>query len=580
MRQLAARQGPGRPAAARLERGIIVELSAGKAQRHTGRHNRTLTHAGKVMREPALVFVVGGSVALLVVFLFLPLGKVLAMPGAGDWLSYFETPRFVRATLNSLFMAAISTASATILGFAFAYAVTYAEVPGSRIFRIIGLLPLMSPPFVTGLAFILLFGRRGLITWTLLGLRPDIYGWKGLWAVQTFAFFPTAYLSISSVLKAAGSNLEFAAVNLGARRWRVFRDVVLPLATPGIAGAALLVASQVLADFGNPMLIAGDFTVLATESYLELITNWSPARAAVLSAVLLVPALVVFLVQRSIVERRSFVTVTGKPIQGTRTGPAPWLKWGLAVFCLAIALFVLAIYGVILVCAFVKTWGADFTPTAYHFVMAVIHGRELGNSLMLSAAAAAFSALFTVVLAYVVQFKQVPGKALLDFAAVLPSAVPGTVLGIGYVLAFNSGPLAMTGTAFIIITFMVFHYMAVGYRTASGMLKQIDRGIEEASTNLGAHSLRSFWSVMLPLMKPAFTTGLLYTFIRSMNSVSGPIFLISPTWTLASVSIINLADHGYWGQASSLGVAVVGSIFVVLGVARFVLGEKVRLFEI
>lgn len=558
---------------------MAVETSISKAQQHMGQYNRTLTRAGKIAREPALLFAVGGSVVLLALFLFLPLGKVLAMPGLADWLAYFETPRFVKATLNSLFMAVISTASATVLGFVFAYAVTYVEVPGSRFFRIIGLLPLMSPPFVTGLAFILLFGRRGLITWTLLGLRPDIYGWKGLWAVQTFAFFPTAYLSISSVLKAAGSSLEFAAVNLGARRWRVFRDIVLPLATPGIAGAALLVASEVLADFGNPMLIAGDFTVLATESYLELITNWSPARAAVLSTVLLVPALAVFLVQRSVVERRSFVTVTGKPIQGGRVGPALWLKWGLAAFCLVVALFVVAIYGVILVCAFVKTWGADFTLTAYHFVMAVVHGKELVNSVMLSAMAAAFSALFTVVLAYVVQFKQVPGKAALDFAAVLPSAVPGTVLGIGYILAFNSGPLAMTGTALIIVTFMVFHYMAVGYRTASGMLKQIDRGIEEASTNLGAHSLRSFWSVMLPLMKPAFTTGLLYTFIRSMNSVSGPVFLISPSWKLASVSIINLADHGYWGQASSLGVAVVGSIFVVLGLARFILGEKVRLFE-
>lgn len=446
-------------------------------------------------------------------------------------------------------------------------------------FRTVGLLPLMSPPFITGLAFILLFGRRGLVTWTLLGLRPDIYGWKGLWAVQTFAFFPTAYLAISSVLRAVSANLEFAAINLGARRWHVFRDVVLPLATPGIAGAALLVTAEVLADFGNPMLIAGDFTVLATESYLELITNWSAARAAVLSSVLLVPALAVFLAQRNIVERRSFVTVTGKPIQGARMELPAWVKWGLFAFCSLVTLLVLSIYGVILVCAFVRTWGANFTPTMYHFVMAVLRGRELGNSLVLSSAAAAFSALFTVVLAYVVQFKQVPGKVAIDFAAVLPSAVPGTVLGIGYVLAFNAGPLAMTGTALIIITFMVFHYMAVGYKTTSGMLKQIDRGIEEASTNLGAHSLRSFWSVMLPLLRPAFSTSLVYTFIRSMNSVSGPVFLISPNWTLASVSIINLADHGYWGQASSLGVAVVGTILLALAAARFVLGTRVRLFE-
>ncbi|MEA4882433.1 MAG: iron ABC transporter permease [Clostridia bacterium] len=530
--------------------------------------------------EPLLAAMILASAMLLLLFVVWPILKVLSLPSWANWAAYFQNPRFLKATRNSLFMAAISTLSATALGFLYAYAVNRANVPGSRFFKTIAILPIMTPPFITGLAFILLFGRRGFISWTLLHMRPDIYSWKGLWAVQTFAFFPTAFLATSSVLRSISANLELAATNLGASRWRVFKDIVLPLATPGLASAALLVTSQALADFGNPMLIAGDYTVLATEAYLELITNWSPQGAAVLSGVLLAPALMVFFVQRNILERRSFVTVTGKPTNLEKKGHSPMVRWSLFAACLITSLVVVSVYGVLLVCAFTKTWGANFSFTSYHFVTAVLHGVELKNSFMLSAAAAAFTALFAVLLGYMVNVKKPIGAGALDLMAVIPAAVPGTVLGIGYVLSFNTPPLALTNTAAIIVILMVFRYMTVGYRTTVSSIKQLDRSIEEASTNLGADTIKSFRYVMLPLLRSAFTVSFIYTFIKAMNAVSGPIFLISPQWRLASVSIINLADHGYWGEASSLGVAVVGIIALTLLFFRFALGGKVKLFEI
>ena len=223
-----------------------------------------------------------------------PVVRVLAQPGLTEWWRLFTDPRWLRLGGNTFLIAVLSTASAVALGFLFAYATSRPDVPLRHLFKLVAILPLVSPPFVGGLAFILLFGRRGLVTYSLLGLSGDIYGWHGLWMVQTLAFFPIAYLSLAGVLRRINPTLEYAAQDLGVHGLRLFCTVTLPLATPGLASAALLVGIYTLSDFGNPMLVGGAFKVLATETYTQ-ITGWGDiGMAAALSAALLLPSLVLF----------------------------------------------------------------------------------------------------------------------------------------------------------------------------------------------------------------------------------------------------------------------------------------------
>lgn len=519
-------------------------------------------------------------IALLGLFVLLPVIRVLAQPGPAEWMRLLTNPRWLRLSGNTLLIATLSTVSAVALGFLFAYATSRPDVPLRRFFKLVAILPLVSPPFMGGLAFILLFGRRGLVTYSLLGLRSDIYGWHGLWMVQTLAFFPVAYLILAGVLRRLNPTLEYAAQDLGAHGFLLFRTVTLPLATPGLASAALLVGIYTLSDFGNPMLVGGAFKVLATETYTQ-VTGWGDlGMAAVLSAALLVPSLVLFLLQRYWIEGRSYETVTGK---GSVADPLPTsrlVRLGLVAGCGLVALVLLATYAVIVVGAFARTWGVNWRPSLDNFEYTVFRGRQLWNSIRFAGIAALGGSAFAVLAAFLIHRKSFPGRAAVDFAAVLPAALPGTLIGVGYILAFNTPPLALTGTGTIIVAAMLFRTIPVGYRAAVAGLAQIAPSIEEGAADLGARPLRTLWDVTLPLIRSAFTSALVFTFIRSMNTLSAVIFLVSPGNVVASASILALAEHGDWGQASAMAASLMSAVFLVLLGFRVLTGGRMRLFEL
>ena len=524
----------------------------------------------------AIVFVVG----CLAVFVIFPVVRVLAQPGLTEWWRLFTDPRWLRLGGNTFLIAVLSTASAVALGFLFAYATSRPDVPLRHLFKLVAILPLVSPPFVGGLAFILLFGRRGLVTYSLLGLSGDIYGWHGLWMVQTLAFFPIAYLSLAGVLRRINPTLEYAAQDLGVHGLRLFCTVTLPLATPGLASAALLVGIYTLSDFGNPMLVGGAFKVLATETYTQ-ITGWGDiGMAAALSTALLLPSLVLFVLQRYWVEGRSYATITGKGSFADPPPTSPTVRWALFTACSLVTLVLLATYAVVFVGAFARTWGVNWRPTLENFEYTVFRGSQLWNSIRFAGTAALGGSFFAVIAAFLVCRKRFPGRAVVDFAAVLPAALPGTLIGVGYILAFNTPPLALTGTGAIIVAAMLFRTIPVGYRAAVAGLAQIAPSIEEGAADLGARPLRTFWDVTLPLIRSAFTSALIFTFIRSMNTLSAVVFLISPGNVVASASILALAEHGDWGQASAMAASLMSAVFLLLLAFRLITGGRLRLFEL
>lgn len=531
-------------------------------------------------REPLLLLALAGIFLALGLFVIYPVLRVVLYPSLRDFLALPGNERYVAATLHTGVILVLSTSTATLVGFLFAYTVTRTTVPGRRLFRAIGLLPLFSPPFMIAFSYILMFGRNGLITYSLLGTRFNIIGWHGLWLSQTIAFFPIAALVMEGVLQSIAPSLEYAARNLGASGWQVFRTVVLPLARPGVAGAALLVGIYVLADFGNPVMIAGHYTVLPTEAWAR-ISGWGDvAGAAVLSSVLLVPALGLFVLQRYWVGRRQYTTITGK-VAMLAIPPTPWyVRWPLFGLCSLVCLLILCVFVGLLAGAFSQGWGFDYTPTLRHWRDVLANTRALVHSLVFAGVAATVSSLLSILASYLVSRKAFPGRGLLDFVAILPAAVPGVVFGIGYSMAFNAPPLDLYGTASIVVLSMIFWNIPMGYQTGIGRLKQIAPSLGEAASNMGAGSLRTFWDIELPLLKSSLISAFVVSFIRAVTTLSVIVFLVTSRNVVATFTILNLANDGYRGAAAALTTALLVTTAAVLVLSRLLFGRNVELFKI
>ncbi|HHY46498.1 MAG TPA: iron ABC transporter permease, partial [Firmicutes bacterium] len=472
------------------------------------------------------------------------------------------------------------TASATLVGFLYSFAMVRGRFPLKPVFRALAILPLMSPPFIVALSYILLFGGRGLVTYHLLGKTYNIYGWHGLWLVQTISFFPYAYLVIESVIARLNPTLEYAAKGMGASDWEIFRTVIWPLARPGIANAALLVAINVLADFGNPIMIAGQFAVLPTEAYMQISGWYDLPAAAVLCTILLVPALVFFIAQNYWIGRRSYVTVTGR---GSTIAAPPLAGIGnaaLFAFCCLVGLIIASVYGVLAAGAFTRAWGADWRISLEHWDYVIFRGREVYNSFLYSLLAAACGAVLSILAAYLLQRKDFPARRVLDFTATLPAAVPGIFLGLGYLLSFNNLPLKLTGTAAIIILAFIFWNLPNGYRAGVSSLQQVDRSIEEAAASLGASSMKTFKDVVLPLLRAPFSAAFAVTFVRSITALSVVIFIVSPRRTVATISILGLVEQGYWGRAAAYTTALIVAAFAILGVTSLVSRQSRSIFQV
>ncbi|MFO1312743.1 MAG: iron ABC transporter permease [Burkholderiales bacterium] len=476
----------------------------------------------------------------------------------------------VRAFWNSLLLAAIVGIGGTILGYVFAFTAARARLPRWLLTAVDAavLLPLVSPPFTTAIAIIFSFGPRGLITYELLGLKGvTVYGLTSTAVSEIFTYFPIAYLTLRPLIAAIDSNVEGMALSLGASRTRVFRTVTLPLTVPGIANAFLLLFAASLADFATPLILAGNqFPVLPTQAYLQITGLFDLRGGAALSFALLLPALVVFVVQRYWVSRRFYVTVTGKGAgQAPFDSVTPALRNVLLATCALVTLVVLYFYALLLYASLVKALGANHGFTLAHYKAIFTDGwKAIRDTLVIAAFAMPLGGLYGILMGYLVARKEFTGRRTLELVSMINYALPGTIVGIAYLIAFNDPPLVLTGTALIIVACYVFRYGPTGIRATIALLAQIDKSLEEASQGLGAGSGTTFRRVTLPLIAPAFFAGLGIVFIRSMTAISATIFLVSIGWTLITVKILENMTELSLGPAAAFSVFVVVVVFVVI----------------
>jgi iron(III) transport system permease protein len=522
--------------------------------------------------------------ALVAVFILYPLLALLVLAFTQDGSLTF-TPLVVavrssnnlRALANSLMLASLVGGCGTILGFLFAYTVESAGVGpvAKRLLDAATFLPLISPPFTTSIAFVFSFGTNGLITHGLLGLsNTHVYGLTSTFAAETLTYFPLAYLALRPMLGSIGSSLNEAALSLGGSRRRVFRTVTLPLVLPGLANSFLLVFAASLADFATPLILAGnDLPVLPTEAYLQITGLFDLKSGALLSLMLLVPAGFVYLLQDKLVAGRNYVTVTGKGMTMNRQDAvAPAVRILLAAGCISVTAFILYFYALLFYSSVVIAFGANHTFTLTHYKVIFTEGLPvIADTMIIALISMPLAGLFGVVMGYAIARFRFPGRRALEAISMLNYALPGTVVGIAYLIAFNDRPVILTGTAAILIAAYVFRYSPAGIRTTVALLAQIDRSMEEASTSLGASASTTFRRVMLPLILPGFFVGLIVVFIRSMTAVSATIFLVSINWTLITVKILENMTEVALGPAAAFSVFVIVVVLAMTSGLNFAL---------
>jgi iron(III) transport system permease protein len=520
-----------------------------------------------LQREPGLLLALLAVIALVSVFILYPQIRVILTPGTG-YADFITGGSWQRPLLNSLQVMALSTTSAVILGFVFAYAMVYTNMPWKPFFRVIGILPLLSPPFVVAAAYVILFGPRGVITYGIFGQTISVFGLGGIWGVQTIAFFPFAYQLIADVLSRSDARLEQAARNLGAGPWQVFRTVTLPLTRPGLGAAILTTAIYVLEDFGNPALIGGTFTVLPTQAY-GLISGFGdlPGATAV-STLLLALALLLYFAKIRLDGGRSFVTVSGRASSMPRPPVPAMLNWTCFGACMALAILILTVYGSLLVAALTLNFPQLLTPTMKHFeyITTGTNGTALQNTLVFGLIAAALSAVLALVAGWLVQRIAFTGSRVLDLLLIMPAAIPGLFFGIGYATAFNEPWLDWLDRGALIIIAMIFWNIPVGYQAAVAGLRQIDRTLDEAATSLGASSLRAFRDILLPMLGGSLRVGFVTTFVRAVTTLSVVIFLFTPGSTVATIRIYQLVNDLNFGAATAFTVADIAMAIGALGI--------------
>ncbi len=494
---------------------------------------------------------------------------------------------------NTLMLGIATATSCTLLGLAFALVVTRTGFRFKKPLRLLTVLPIITPPFVIGLGLILIFGRSGLVNqWvaalTGVELGRWIYGFNGVWLAQVFSFTPTAFLVLIGVVQGISPTMEEASQTLRASRVRTFTSVTLPLMRPGLANAWLVVFVESLADFGNPILLGGSFGVLSTEIFFAVVGAQADfGRAGTLALILLVFALAAFIIQRAVLGRASYVSMSGKGDSGIPM-PLP-VSVRRAAFCIALPWAALTIFVYVLALAggFVKVWGRDWTPTLSHFGRAFAvewtsngilwTGGAWGSfftTIQLAAIAAPVTATIGLLAAWVLSRQQFKGKVLLEFALMLTFCVPGTVIGVAYILTYNIPPLEITGTGIILIICFVFRNLPVGVRSGMAAMSQLDKSLDEASTTLRASTFRTLTRVVMPLLKPAIVTALIYSFVRAVTTVSAVIFLVSAQYEMATVFIINRAINGDYGIAIAYSTALIVLMMVAIGLIQLLVGER------
>ncbi len=543
--------------------------------------DRSWREVKMVSRDPLLLLVILLILSSLVIFIVYPLVRVVAASfrtGQGYSFAVFKevlASKYLRqAFWNSVMMGALTAAVGSFVGFLFAFAVARTDIPLKKFLHLIAIIPIVSPPFIGALSIIMLFGNNGLITYSLLKINNfPIYGFRGLLFAQVITFFPVAYITLRGIIESISPTLEDAALDLGGSRWKVFRKVTLPLAVPGIASSMLVLFIETMADFGNPLILAGSqFPILSVQAYLQITGMYDLPKGSALALLLLAPSITAWFLQKYWVSRKRYVTITGKPTTSGLKSVSPGAKWALFAVCLFIAGLILLIYATILWGAFAKVWGYDNRITLDHFRYVFGVGfKAVRDTLVIAGLSTPAAGLLGMVIAFLVMRKQFPGKRFMEFTSMLSFAVPGTVIGIGYILAFNTRPFLLTGTLAILLLNFIYRYIPVGIESGVAILRQVDPSIEEAAVDLGADSRKTFFKITLPLMVPAFFSGLIFSFVRAMTAISAAIFLVSSSWNLMTVQIMSQVESGRLGAAAAFSVILVLLILAAMLLIRSIL---------
>jgi iron(III) transport system permease protein len=495
---------------------------------------------------------------------------------------------------NTLFLALLTAASTTVLGTMMALMAERASGPRLQTpLRVLAMLPIITPPFVVGLGLILLFGRAGLanqfLEWAF-GIPPTrwFYGLFGIWLAQTFAFTPIAFMIMRGVVQGIAPSLEEAAQTLRADRSKTFFTITLPLLKPGLANAFLVGFIESIADFGNPIVVGGSYSVLSTDIFFAIVgAQYDQGKAASLAWILTLFALAVFAIQRGLLGKQNYTTVTGKGDSGLPIPLSDGVRRVVKGVVYPWLAFTVIIYIFAFIGGFVQTWGRDYTPTLAHFKTAFdLQWGEFGlvwagtawNSLFTTIKLAGISAPMTaavgLLIAYLLARTEFRGQGLFEFAALLAFAIPGTVLGVSYILAFNVPPVELTGTGLIIILCFMFRNLPVGVRAGTAAFKQLDKSLDEASLMLRASTAQTLFKVVLPLLKPALVAALVYSFVRSMTTVSAVIFLVTAENELATTYIIGRVGNGDYGIALAYCTVLIILMSLATAAIQLLVGER------
>ena len=458
--------------------------------------------------------------------------------------------RFRTAFVNTVELGLITGVLSSAIGLLFAYVDVYVKLKYKwieKLFNIVSLLPVVSPPFVLSLSTIMLFGRSGIISRYVFHIYDsNVYGLKGIVVVQTLTFFPVCYLMLKGLLKNIDPSIEEAA-----------RDITF---------------IESVADFANPMLIGGDFDTLATTIYLQVTGSYDSTGAAAMSVILLSLTLILFFIQKYYLEKKTTATLTGKASRVRMPITDKSVTVPLTVFCTVVAAFVVLMYVMIPFGALFKLWGRDYSLSLkwFDYLFKYSGFKAFKDSFVLSIIAAPITALMSMVIAYLVVKKKFKSKAFIEFTSMLAMAVPGTVLGIGFIRGYANGIFqtgvlkGIYGSAAILIIVFIVRSLPVGTRSGISALRQIDKSIEESAYDLGAGSGKVFTSITLPLIKDSFFSGLVTAFVRSITAISAIILLVTPQFLLITCQINEFAEKGYYGVACAYATILIAIVYAAV----------------